>query len=1405
MSIIFKTGGYGGSGSSSDNSAQTLYVPDEYVFTSATTIAEAQAARDAYFIAHPTELNKAVVITKTDDNSQVLMEKYDNGVWVDITTVIKGPKGDTGDTGAAGVNGTNGINGTNGTDGKDLNWCGEWVSTTAYLPVDGVRFNGSSYYCLVANTGKEPSINATEWGLACSKGLDGADGAGYVSKGGYNASTTYDIGSVVTYEGSSYACIKEPALDKMPTDSSYWVIVAKKGDTGISGLTAKGAYSGLIAYSVNDVVEYLGSAYVCYVASQGVLPTDTTKWAILVTKGAAGDQGPKGDTGASIVWKGDYATGTAYAVNDVVIYEGSAWVCVGTSTGNAPSASSSYWDMMCSKGDSVALVDKSTWAAGTVYTSGDVVMHVSLILVCVESHTASTNFDDDAAKWVTTGVGAILSDSGAEWVSGTVYPLQVMVTHAGYKWTCIAEHESAATWELDSEWWAKIGVAESLTDGGAWAASTHYNLGAVVTKDGNKYVSLLDHTSASTFSLDSSNWIFIGISGNSFGGATSLIDGIAGTVPAPLASQQNSHLAGDGTWDPVLYRAVVTLSNISSNSSLTASTSVDIAEVIAIPQTTTGITITIPNPTVTSRVRKVLIINTGTIGFYLSTGQLVVPGKWVELYWSIALAGWESNVGETKAYSQTTAYQAFDRVVMGTVEAYANSSIPANTVFQWGSSGATWSPVLPGHLSWSGIWTSGNVYGPLSVFTNSVGFMSDFFVVATGSSYAAGVTSLIADLTTDGSASTGNVQRVGFGVSSSDSVYKNFIGSSSTVAGISGTVPTPVIGTQDATLMGSGVWDKTGRGTVVTLTSQATATLVASTTVDVCEFLDISTSAASQVITLPTPTTTTKSRVLKILNGGSYQFTCNSKVVPVSGCVMFSWSPTKVAWEPNSSVFVDSDLSIVDNSDVTKVAQFEASGITTATTRTYTLPNASGTVSINANPANFTPATTATYTLGTSSLVWSAAYTNTITSATSTALTLNATATQGNLQVAGTSYYKWTSTAFSPSTTNVYTLGSSSIVWSNTYTNTVTSSSASSLTLNAGVTSGIMQVAGTNYYAWTVTAFYPLITATYSLGTSAYAWYNTYTNSVTSAASTALTLNGTATGGNLQVAGTTYYSWSVTALSPATTASYNLGTSSLVWSTAYANTVTSAASTSLTLNATSTGGKLQVAGTTYYNWSSTSFSPNADNAYTLGVSGTSFSTTYTRAISSGLAGTPINIVDPTTSTKIASLDVSGITAGNTRAFVFPDAGGTIGLKTGLAQYYLTSSVTPATSTAVGPWTSLYNDCSASMSGNYLMLAANKRYKLTAKLHASCSAAGEIQYRWYYSSSATVGTAFGIAAFDKTLTSTSNETTVNTAIGIIKTTAVTYVAIVPIGLTNVSSVLGGNGYLTTYIEVEEMSI
>ena len=60
-------------------------------------------------------------------------------------------------------------------------------------------------------------------------------------------------------------------------------------------------------------------------------------------------------------WKGAYAGGTAYAVDDVVSYNGTSYVCILASTGNLPT-NATYWNVMAEGGD----------VATTLTTQGDI-------------------------------------------------------------------------------------------------------------------------------------------------------------------------------------------------------------------------------------------------------------------------------------------------------------------------------------------------------------------------------------------------------------------------------------------------------------------------------------------------------------------------------------------------------------------------------------------------------------------------------------------------------------------------------------------------------------------------------------------------------------------------------------------------------------------------------------------------------------------------------------------------------------------------------------------------------------------------------------------------------------------------------------------------------------------------
>lgn len=79
-------------------------------------------------------------------------------------------------------------------------------------------------------------------------------GEGFSFKGAYDGDTTYVLGDVVTYNGSSYIAT-QPGVGNLPTNPSFWDVLALRGIDGDDGENGEGTVAGVIGgagVSVDD-------------------------------------------------------------------------------------------------------------------------------------------------------------------------------------------------------------------------------------------------------------------------------------------------------------------------------------------------------------------------------------------------------------------------------------------------------------------------------------------------------------------------------------------------------------------------------------------------------------------------------------------------------------------------------------------------------------------------------------------------------------------------------------------------------------------------------------------------------------------------------------------------------------------------------------------------------------------------------------------------------------------------------------------------------------------------------------------------------------------------------------------------------------------------------------------------
>lgn len=197
-------------------------------------------------------------------------------------------------------------------------------------------------------------------------------------------------------------------------------------------------------------------------------------------------------------WKGDWSSGTEYKRDDIARINGRSYVCIKghTSAGdfgsdlNAtipnsdPPQPDPRWIVM-----TVSKTFIGNWAVGINYNKGDLVLLDGTVWLCTEPHN-STSFSTDVTNW--TVFTKSISFVG-DWTSSTTYGHGALVKYNGYIYKCLNAHQSGSTLEANITDWAEFHVGDEYRN--AWIPSTEYRKNDLVKYGASIFRCTETHTS----------------------------------------------------------------------------------------------------------------------------------------------------------------------------------------------------------------------------------------------------------------------------------------------------------------------------------------------------------------------------------------------------------------------------------------------------------------------------------------------------------------------------------------------------------------------------------------------------------------------------------------------------------------------------------------------------------------------------------------------------------------------------------------------------------------------------------------------------------------------------------------------------------------------------------------------
>jgi len=218
-------------------------------------------------------------------------------------------------------------------------WKGPFSASTIYYKDDVVSAGGISYNCITAHTSAATfALDAVNWQQMSS-------GQNYVTAG-WNPSTFYNLGDLVTLNGNVYYC------STAHTSASTWIGDLTNWTLYSPGVKFRGYWTVSTQYYLNDLVSYGADVYICTTANANSTFTPSN-WTLFV-------QG--------LQFEDAWNSSSPYQIGDVTTYGGYTYASKTINTNKAPTTNPGDWGVL-----TTGYSNQGTWVTGTSYKIGSVV------------------------------------------------------------------------------------------------------------------------------------------------------------------------------------------------------------------------------------------------------------------------------------------------------------------------------------------------------------------------------------------------------------------------------------------------------------------------------------------------------------------------------------------------------------------------------------------------------------------------------------------------------------------------------------------------------------------------------------------------------------------------------------------------------------------------------------------------------------------------------------------------------------------------------------------------------------------------------------------------------------------------------------------------------------------------